>query len=72
MPLKEYEHNWGLWAIWRATDRRYLPSQLEHEDERTLAVFLELDGLYEKIARQMAEQEKQQVDANTGALSTDG
>ena len=50
---------WEIWTLWRATDRRFLPSQLLAEPRRPLLAMVELDGAYAIIERQLAKQEKE-------------
>jgi len=51
---------WDIWTLWRATDRKFLPSQLMNEPERPLRVMLELDGAYSLIERQIIKQKSEQ------------
>ena len=60
---KDIEYFWGKWVIWRATDRRFLPSHLSKEEERELATLLELDGLFGKVTRQMAKEKQESADS---------
>jgi len=46
-----------LWMFWRATGKRFLPSQLLNEPLRPLEVMLTLDGLLSKIEQQKRERE---------------
>jgi hypothetical protein len=54
LSQEDLDTYWNIWALWRATDRRFLPSQLMAEPERPLLVMLELDGAYAMIERQEA------------------
>lgn len=63
LTAEELENFWEIWTLWRATDRRFLPSQLLAEPQRPLLVMIELDGVYALIERQIAKQEKER-DAN--------
>ena len=50
----------SVWTRWRATDRKFLPSQLMAEPDRPLSVILELDGIYALIEKQiLAEKAKE-------------
>lgn len=42
-------YSYDIWVLWRATDRRFLPSQLMQEDESLLSDMLLLDSAYEAI-----------------------
>ncbi len=48
----EWEWGYGLWSIWVATGKRFLPSQLIHELTngygRALDLILDMEGLYGK------------------------
>jgi len=44
-----HENAYDIWVLWRATDRRFLPSQLLEEPEAMLADMITLDGAYEAI-----------------------
>lgn len=39
-----------LWTLWRATGKRFLPSALMDEPAEPLAVLLEIDSYFQKIA----------------------
>ncbi len=41
--------SYDLWVLWRATDRKFLPSQLMKEDESLLSDMIALDSAYEAI-----------------------
>lgn len=48
----EWEWLYGLWSIWRATGKRFLPSQLIHEQlhyGRALSGVLDMEGFYGKL-----------------------
>lgn len=47
--LSDPDRSYDIWTLWRATDRRFLPSQLMNEPEGLLMDMLTLDGIYEKI-----------------------
>lgn len=57
LTSEELDAFWEVWTLWRATDRRFLPSQLLAEPRRPLLVMIELDGAYALIERQLAKQE---------------
>ena len=40
---------YDIWTLWRATDRRFLPSQIMAEPEALLSDMITLDSVYEAI-----------------------
>lgn len=56
----EIEFTYQLWVIWKACDRKYLPSQLIPEllsgHGRLLTGLFDLDALYEKVKTQLKKQ----------------
>ena len=46
---------YDIWVLWRATDRRFLPSQLLNEPAALLQDMLTLDGIYERMQEQRKE-----------------
>lgn len=46
-----------LWLWWRATDKRFLPSQLVDEPNRPMANILQIDNYFERIVRQLKAQD---------------
>jgi hypothetical protein len=40
---------YDIWALWMATGRRFLPSQLMEEPEDLLSDMITLDGAYQAI-----------------------
>jgi hypothetical protein len=40
---------YDVWVLWRATDRRFLPSQLLQENDALLMDMITLDGAYEAV-----------------------
>lgn len=56
----ELEFAYDLWAIWSATDKRYLPSQLIPEmlsgHGRMLTGIMEVESLYNKVKAQLKKQ----------------
>ncbi len=56
----ETEMLYDLWAIWVATDKRYLPSQLIPELQagygRILTGLMHMEGLYSKTKQQLKKQ----------------
>lgn len=60
---EEIKSHWDLWTYWRATEGRFLPSQLMREPVRPLQIILELDYIYRVIEKQvMDEKSKEQKD----------
>lgn len=49
-----------IWLLWRATEKHFLPSQLMKEPAQPLAVLLELDSYFDRIADQTREQEEEE------------
>jgi len=49
----EIDQYYPLWLLWRATEKRFLPSQLMDEAAQPLAVLLELDAYFDRIAEQI-------------------
>lgn len=43
------DYAYDIWALWVATGRRFLPSQLMNEREDMLADVITLDGVYEAL-----------------------
>lgn len=68
LDLETLETYWGKWVIWRATDRRFLPSQLSREQELELNTLLQCDDLFERISRQIAKQENEQQTEGNGDI----
>jgi hypothetical protein len=62
LTKSDLETYWNIWTLWRATDRKFLPSQLMVEPERPLRVMLELDSAYTMIERQEAKRKSKQKD----------
>ena len=56
----DLEQYWELWTRWRATDRKFLPSQLMAEPDRPLAVILELDSIYALIEKQVLDKKSKE------------
>ena len=56
----DLEQYWELWTRWRATDRRFLPSQLMAEPDRPFAIILELDSIYAIIEKQFFDKKAKQ------------
>lgn len=44
-----YPESFDVWVLWRALDRRFLPSQIIAEPVAMLEDMLTLDGLYEAL-----------------------
>lgn len=65
LTTSDLELYWKLWTLWRATDRRFLPSQLLNEPERPLHVMIELDGVYSLIERQVIKQSEDLKNGST-------
>ena len=63
----EIDFIYDLWALWVATDKRYLPSQLVPELKsgygRILTGMLEMESLYARVKKQL---KKQTTDQNNG------
>jgi len=54
---KEIVSNWQLWLMWRALDKKFLPSELLKQDFRQLTILLTLDNLLEIMIEQDNDQE---------------
>lgn len=56
----EIDFTYQLWVVWKACDRRYLPSQLIPEllsgHGRILTNLFDMDALYEKVRAQLKKQ----------------
>lgn len=40
---------YDLWVLWRACDRRFLPSEIMQEPIKLLDDMLQLDGIYQNV-----------------------
>jgi hypothetical protein len=58
LTREDIEDHFDLFLWWRATGRKFLPSELEKQETRKLSVLLQLDGLLNKIAEQIEPTEK--------------
>lgn len=63
LSQREIDQYYPLWILWQATGKRFLPSQLLAEAAQPLAVLLELDGYYDRISRQIADEKRKEQDA---------
>ena len=57
----EWEWIYGLWTVWRATEKRFLPSQLIHEiqtHKRALDGLLDMEGLYGRVYEELRQQKQ--------------
>jgi len=52
-PVIELNHPlaYDVWVLWRATDRKFLPSQIMEENEALLNDMITLDSVYEAIRK---------------------
>jgi len=49
IALNRPEIAYDIWAIWMATGRRFLPSQIMDEPEDLLSDMITLDGVYQAM-----------------------
>jgi len=57
MSIKEFEDVYPTWLQWRATEKKFLPTELRRQPQRLLDGVLYIDSLFEKITAQITEQE---------------
>jgi hypothetical protein len=50
------------WVLWRATERRFLPTELRKQPDRLMEHLLYLDHIFENMAGQVMEQYKERSD----------
>jgi hypothetical protein len=58
----EIDRYYPLWLLWRATEKKFLPSQLMIEPGEPLSVMLELDSYFDRIARQKMDDENKDAE----------
>ena len=52
MSEEEFEHVYPVWLQWRATEKRFLPTELRRQPQQTMDGILYLDSLFEKMVEQ--------------------
>jgi hypothetical protein len=52
ITLEEFEIVYPVWILWRATDMKFLPSQLIREPQELTDNILYLDNIFEKMVNQ--------------------
>lgn len=58
MSEEEFERVYPVWVLWRATDRRFLPTDLLKQPQALMDAILELDGHFERMVNQVEERRK--------------
>lgn len=53
LTQKDIDLYWDLWVRWRATEKRFLPSQLLNEPDRPFSVLIKLDSIYAMVEQQV-------------------
>lgn len=56
MTDEEFESVYPVWLLWRATDRRFLPTELLKQPQKLMDGILSLDDIFERIVNQIEEQ----------------
>jgi len=60
ISLDEFEDTYDTWVMWRATERRFLPTALRRQPEPLMSNILYLDSIFEKMVNQVMERYKEQ------------
>lgn len=60
LTQEDIEKYFEVWTIYRALDRKFLPSQIMAEPMKPLSAMLELDSLYAIIEKQFLEEKRKQ------------
>lgn len=55
--IEEFRDIYPTWLQWRATERRFLPTELRGQPQSLLDGLLYIDAIFEKLVAQMVEQE---------------
>jgi len=53
ISLDEFEDAYPTWLQWRATDRRFLPTDLRRQPEPLMSNILYIDSIFEKMVAQV-------------------
>lgn len=56
MSIEEFRDVYPTWLQWRATEKKFLPSDLRRQPQKLMDGVLYLDSLYEKIEDQIKKQ----------------
>jgi len=57
LTVEEFKDIYPTWLQWRATDRRFLPTELRGQPQFLLDGLLYIDGIFEKIVSQIIDQD---------------
>jgi hypothetical protein len=60
ISFEDFEETYDVWVKWRATDRRFLPTELRRQPEPLMSNILYLDSIFEKMVGQVMERYKEQ------------
>jgi len=60
ISLDDFKEAYDVWVKWRATDRRFLPTDLRRQPEPLMSNILYLDSIFEKMVGQVMERYKEQ------------
>jgi len=58
LSLADFNKYFPTWLQWRATSRRFLPTELRGQPQKLLDGLLYIDGIFEKMVRQIEEQNR--------------
>lgn len=57
--MEEFDDAYHTWVLWRATERRFLPTDLRRQPEPLMSNIIYLDSIFEKMVDQVMEQYKE-------------
>ena len=62
IDLDEFHDAYHVWVLWRATGRRFLPTELRKQPEPLISTIIYLDSIFDRMADQVMEQYRESGD----------